>query len=497
MRRICTKVLISVFASAQYLFFITLVQYVLLYSQLYAVDKPAQAKRPRNVILVIGDGMGPQQVGLGLAFAQRAKQRKLTAAFAHYTENSAVGIHLPFPSGSLVNDSACSATMLSSGSSCTPGQLGIDEHGNKVESVVSTAKKFGKRVGLISDTRITHATPAAFAVHVNHRSLESEIAEQIISQNRIDLLFSGGLSFFVPAAKTEEDMKKFVSSVAVSPRQNGQQLLLTAKERGYTTVFNQAGLRSLAQLPALGLFAASDMQNAFIEGTQDQPTLAAMTEKALKLLDNPEGFFLMVESGQIDWAGHQNDPGWLLRELIRLSSVLQVIEDFSKDRQDTLVILTADHETGGFGFSYDSKGGYTSDTTLDLLNQQSRPIQEILPEFAALEASERTLETLIELVHRYTGVQLEHQQGARVLACFENPESLSDCDRESPLSDKAISASIMLGRAVSAHFGVVWATGGHTSTPVLIFSQGPAAQVFAKQLNTPQFGVLLKQLVAH
>jgi alkaline phosphatase len=447
------------------------------------------------VILVIGDGMGPQQIGLALAFAQRAQQKDLAAALERFIAKAAVGVHLPFPAENLVNDSACSATMLSSGCSCTPGQLGIDQRGKQAESVVSIAKEAGKRVGLISDTRITHATPAAFAVHVNHRSLESDVADQLIAENSIELLFSGGLSFFVP--RSSKDCGGYAKYPCVSGRKDERNLIEESRRKGYETVFNQADLTQLEQLPALGLFAASDMQNAFTEGANEQPTLATMTKKALALLENPKGFFLMVESGQIDWAGHQNDAGWMLRELLRLSSVMQVIEDFSKGREDTLVILTADHETGGFGFTYDSKKNFVSNGALDSLHKQRRTIGEIYKDFSERPELERTPALLKKVVAKETGVLLEYNRIIKILACSNNLENSPDCEMRNLVENKKDLASLMLARAVSERLGAVWASPNHTSTPVFVFSQGPAAEVFSQVRNTEKFGVLLKKMVTH
>jgi alkaline phosphatase len=138
-------------------------------------------------------------------------------------------------------------------------------------------------------------------------------------------------------------------------------LPLEAKKRGYKLVVSRAQLSDLKSAKVLGLFAGSSMQSAFADGAEprsSEPSLKEMTEVTLsKLSVNEQGFFLIVETGQveagqIDWAGHANDVGWLLKEMQRIGGVLELISDWMKDRSDTLLVVTADHETGSFGFSY-------------------------------------------------------------------------------------------------------------------------------------------------
>lgn len=348
---------------------------------------------PRNVILVVGDGMGPQQVALSEIYWQRTRDER-AAPLHHFLSKATNGIHIPLPERSLVNDSACAASQLAGGCRCEPRQIGVDIDGAPCDSVLRTAKQLGLRVGLISDTRITHATPAAFYGHVGDREEEFKLAEQLIEADA-DLALSGGADFFLPGPTTES-LTPVSRSAAChrsdwGRRRDGTNLVPQAEARGTTVVCSLAELAGVRQLPVLGLFAPQHMANAFREGEGAEPTLAQMTERALSLLENPRGFFLMVESGQIDTAAHYNDAGWVFAEMLRLSSVLRVIEDFVERHPETLVVLTADHETGGMGFSYrraEEPAGeavaptgrldFLSDAHLELLNRQRVSISDVL-----------------------------------------------------------------------------------------------------------------------
>ena len=162
----------------------------------------AKENEVKNIILLIGDGMGPQQIGLLQEYAMRAPQsiyQGKPTAFEKFAEVSTIGVSMHGPGESLVVDSACSATQLATGVVSNSEMIGLDIDGNRVETILEKAKRLGKKTGLVSDTRITHATPAAFASHQLHRSMENKIAEEMIETATVDLLLSGGLRHFLPA----------------------------------------------------------------------------------------------------------------------------------------------------------------------------------------------------------------------------------------------------------------------------------------------------------
>ncbi|POF60007.1 alkaline phosphatase, partial [Vibrio vulnificus] len=160
----------------------------------------------KNVILMIGDGMGPQQVGLLETYANNAPnsiyQGKTTALYT-LAQEGVIGSSLTHPEDAIVVDSACSATMLATGIMTGSEVIGIDSQGNSVETVLEKAKRMGKATGIISDTRMTHATPAAFAAHQPHRSLENEIAADMLATD-VDVLLSGGLRHWIPKSANDK-----------------------------------------------------------------------------------------------------------------------------------------------------------------------------------------------------------------------------------------------------------------------------------------------------
>lgn len=503
--------------------------------------KPTEAKL-KNVIMIIGDGMGPQQVGLLLSYARQAPHSVIAnraTALDRILEQGRLGISLPYTAGTLVTDSAASATQLATGKFAGAEMLGLDKDGNAQENIIEKARRMGKATGLVSDTRITHATPAAFASHQTHRSQENNIPEDLLATGA-DVMLSGGLSYWIP--EQASDKKSLIhqqlahitgnSAEIKSSRKDAKNLLDIAQQKGYTLAFNNEQLQQ-ANGKTLGLFANSGMQNGIVEtqfkddSKRVQPTLKDMSAQALKILNrNEQGFFLMIEAGQIDWASHRNDTGLLLHEMLRFNDTLNTVLDWAANRQDTLIIVTADHETGGFGFSYSGEnipkphklpGGAFADGTLfqpnfnfgnpevlDRLYAQQLSYHDIFALFDALPKDQQTPLKLTELVNRYTEFKISEAQAVKILATENNPfyKAGHIALGEKTVPKMEVNSAFfvyqkenrenLLAQAVASSQQVVWATGTHTSTPVYVFVSGPEQTIrpFAKILHHTQVGQL-------
>jgi alkaline phosphatase len=210
------------------------------------------------------------------------------------------------------------------------GIVGMDEQGRSRESILEAAKAKGMRTGLVVTCTITHATPACFASHVRSRKMEEQIAEQLLD-NRVNVMFGGGRKFFLP----------FITGGGA--RMDGRDLIKEAKEAGYNYVDTAKELKSADGDYVLGLFASESLTTH-----KPEPSLGEMTEKAIKLLSKEgDGFFLMVEGSQIDWTCHRNDEEECIRQVVLFDEAVKAGIDFAMSDGRTLVIATADHETGG------------------------------------------------------------------------------------------------------------------------------------------------------
>jgi len=224
---------------------------------------PAPITQVKNVILMIGDGMGAQQVGLLEEYARRApnsiyNEMNNQTALTKLGHAGQLGLSLNAPfgaNGSLVVDSACSASQLATGVAAGSEMVGLDEQGNIVETILEKAKRAGKATGLVSDTRITHATPAAFASHQPHRSLEPSIAEELISTGMVDVMLSGGARVFLPSdIKTNNESRQLMADLGAptsvykkSKRSDDRNLIVEAKEvHGYNLAFDGTQLDNVS-----------------------------------------------------------------------------------------------------------------------------------------------------------------------------------------------------------------------------------------------------------
>lgn len=279
---------------------------------------PALAKpRPiaRNVILVIGDGMGLAQVTAGLVAGGGSLALE---------EFPVVGLSKTFSSRQLVTDSAAAATALSCGVKTLNGAIGVDSKGRRVASLVELARRRGMRTGLVVTSSLTHATPAAFYAHQGSRTNEGAIAIDLVSSG-LDLFIGGGRRF-------------------IDTRTDGCDLVADLKAAGYQVVDDPAGLASAKGPLLAGLVAEGDLPAI----THGRGTfLPDSTGIALARLPGPKGFFLMVEGSQVDFGGHDHDAPRAAAEVLDLDQAVARALDFARRDRGTLVVVTADHETGG------------------------------------------------------------------------------------------------------------------------------------------------------
>ena len=310
----------------------------------------------KNIILMIGDGMGPQQVSQAIYHRRLNQKDQPKLSFEKLYESSQHALALTNSANALVTDSAAGATAFACGKKGLNDVIGKDENGFDCETILEFAKKQGKSTGLISTTRFTHATPAAFAAHNIARSNETDISSEILLKTKPDLILSGGLRYLIGKDQKASQIKECSQ---LPKRLDGsgkmpQSILEKAQKEGYQLACDKNQLNNIKSGRVLGLFSNSVFP--FVQERQKMkslPSLDELTDYALKhLSQNKNGFFVMIESGLIDYAGHGNDAGTMLQETLDFNKSILKAMDFVDQNPDTLLIVTADHETGGFGYSY-------------------------------------------------------------------------------------------------------------------------------------------------
>ena len=282
---------------------------------------PAE-KKAKNIILLIGDGMGLAQASTAFYFQE---------AEPSFVRFPVIGLHRNPPVGAQITDSAAGATAFSTGYKSYNAAIGVDEDTTSRKTILEMAAAEGKSTGLIATSSITHATPAAFYAHVAFRDQEEDIASQLPS-SPVDFFAGGGLQFF-------------------TQRKDGANYLDTLKAHG--VVMNTQALKRPGYLSLddkYGYLLAPEGMPKMQEGRGD--FLPDATQLALDYLSqDKDGFFLMVEGSQIDWGGHNNDAEYVIQEVLDFDKAIGRALDFAEKDGNTLVIVTADHETGGMSLS--------------------------------------------------------------------------------------------------------------------------------------------------
>lgn len=279
----------------------------------------SESNQIKNVILMIGDGTGLAQISTGqIAIAG-------PDGLLHLQTMPVTGIVKTHSSDNLITDSAAGATAFSCGLKTYNGAIGVDPALNPCKTILELAEEKGLSTGIISTSSITHATPASFASHVEQRSMQEDIAEDFLDSG-VEVFLGGGVRWF-----------------AQDQRSDSLDLMGEFTDQGYEVLLSKEQLSNSSSEKLLGLFADDGL-----ERKNSEPSSQAMVNKALQVLNkNENGFFLMVEGSQIDWAGHGNNVEYLKREIQDFDEAVKAILDFAKKDGETLVVLTADHETGG------------------------------------------------------------------------------------------------------------------------------------------------------
>jgi alkaline phosphatase len=313
---------------------------------------PTETPSTPAIILFIGDGMG---VNHRLAATWTASGEGGLLVMDNMPVH---GLASTTSTDQIVTDSAAAATALSSGVQTNYTALGVDPDNHAVTTILEHAQAAGWSVGLVSTVNLTDATPAAFASHVQHRNEIVQIARQMMALH-INVLLGGGEDHFYGSRAEGCYPGKGYQS-------NQVDLVEDALEFGYAYVctpeqFDSLDLTGVDHL--LGLFGGVEMQHPF------QPALSEMTRAAIEVLSqDPDGFFLMVEAGQIDWAAHENDAEHTISFTLGLDAAVAQAKVFALERPNTMIIVTADHETGGMRLNLDGLGSYRLDGPFEMPN---------------------------------------------------------------------------------------------------------------------------------
>lgn len=407
----------------------------------------------KNVIFLIGDGMG-----VSYTTAYRSMKDDLSTKIMEETafDPHLVGQQMTHPEdpNQNVTDSAASATAMAAGIKTYNNAIAVDNDESEVKTVLEAAKEKGKSTGLVATSEITHATPASFGAHDIARKNMNAIAddyydELINGEHKVDVLLGGGTSLF---------------------ERSDRNLTEEFQNDGYSYVTNKQELLENEDGQVLGLFAPAGLPK-MIDRDDSTPSLEEMTKSAIDRLEqDKDGFFLMVEGSQVDWAGHDNDIVGAMSEMEDFEKAYEAAIEFAKKDKHTLVIATADHSTGGF--SIGANGVY---------NWFGAPIAaaERTPDFMATEIVGGA--DVEEVLNQYIDLELTDEEISSVKEAAKTGSRTG--------IDNAIE-EIFNERSYTG-----WTTGGHTGEDVPVYAYGPSSEKLAGNLDNTEFAKVIFDLL--
>ncbi len=433
------------------------------------------AQAPRNVIIMYADGAAATQFEFG-RFSSQALRKQPFAITDTILKQGTIGLLTTHPHEAFATDSAATASAMSTGVKTTIGAIGVGPDGKPVRTAAQAAKAGGKRIGLLTTSEIWDASPAAFSVHARSRSEGPSIVEQYLGLEP-DVLMGGGADLFLPAPSGK--------------RKDGKDIIAGFRAKGYAVARNAAELRAAGARRVLGLFSEESLAHTIDREGNDEPTLAQMTEAALRTLsaDSPQGFFLFVENESTDTLGHRNDAAGLMREMWTFDDAVKVALEFQRRSPDTLVIVTGDHETGALSATYALR---------DLSSTSSKNrFYTAVPHLEMLSRIKISLDKANEMLGKKPSAEALDKLVAENFPGFR----LDDDLRQAILKQQPIERNFSyptqnaLGRMVSRQTGVYWGTSGHSTEPVIVGAIGPGAERFKGYMDNTDFGRILQQVL--
>ena len=408
----------------------------------------ALAATPKNVILFIGDGMSTPQRMTAEEFAIKDGREKLY--INHLPQQATTRT---CSASSLVTDSAAAATAIACGTKTRNHAVGVDPAGKRLVSCAEVAKAKGRKVGIVTTVTINHATPAGFYAHRGDRNDGYGIG--------LDLLASG-FDFFAGGGCDRHDDK--------GHKEYKGDIYSLAEKSGYAFAKQDRKAFDALKPGAKAWYVAASGTLPYTideDDWKDVPTLAELTAKAIKMLENPKGFFLMVEAGKIDYAGHANDAAANLREVLALDDAVKVALKYHKKHPETLVIVTGDHETGGMTMGFAGTG---YNFYMDRLAAQKRSAEALGNHISSKKP--QSFAEIRDFVTENYGLSGKELDGV-----------------ERAFGGDIVSA---VKRAVSAKCGIGWTSNSHTALPVLTTSIGPGSEQFTGFIDNTDISKTIK-----
>ncbi|MCD4718713.1 MAG: alkaline phosphatase [Desulfobacula sp.] len=426
----------------------------------------------------IGDGMAMSQRTAAEMYMSSKKEGSERALLL-MNQFPAQGMTTTYANDRFITGSAAAGTALACGVKTNINYIGVNPDFQPVKTMAEMAKEKGMKVGIVSSVSIDHATPACFYAHQPTRKMYHEIGMDLV-RSGFDYFAGGGLKD--PAGKKS---KKPLGDVLRLAKENGykivdnkRQFMALTKESGKVIAFN----KNLPDGQALPYH---------MDNTSEDIALAEFTKKGVELLDNSKGFFMMIEGGKIDWACHANDAVASIKDTLAFDEAIKVAYDFyEKHPEETLIIVTGDHECGGLTIGF---AGTAYASHFDILKHQKGSFKvftnKIMAEYKKTSAGKAQFEDMIPLLKKYFGLETKGE-GQLVLKDYELAEirkafiqSMAGVKINKGTADYLLYGgydpfTVKITHILNRKAGLAWTSYSHTGVPVLTSAIGVGAKTF-------------------
>jgi len=416
---------------------------------------------PKNIIMIVGDGMGPAYT---TAYRYFNDDPNTEIVEETVFDRNLVGMSSTYPAkvSGYVTDSAASATALSSGIKTYNSAIGVDVNEKPVETVLEWAKIQGKKTAVVVTSQINHATPASYLSHNKSRRNYNEIADSYIDNGiKADLYFGGGWDYFI-----RED----------------RDLVAQFKQKGFHYIDDYSTLDKLPKnQPILGLFAKQGLPAALDDDNKHR--LSALTKAATAQLENINGYFMLVEASQIDWGGHGNDIAASMAEMDDLAKTMEFLEQYVQLHPDTLVVLTADHSTGGFTIGANGEYAWRP----EVLKTMKNSTEFIAKQFVNIEVTKKSASELLNFTltdQEVLQLQKEKVNANEALISFEALSNAEQSKMRKPNVARIIRNTIL--HMIDKRTNTGWTSSGHTAVDVPVFAFGKESARFNGKLDNTE-----------
>lgn len=440
---------------------------------------------PKYIFFFIGDGMGLGQEQLTESYLGAYDTENMDPKL-FFTGMPQKGFITTYSKSHKITDSAAAGTALAAGEKTDNGRIMKNSDASEsFKSVAHIAKENGMKVGILSSVSLDHATPAVFYANADSRNMYYEISMQL-PDSEFDFFGGGGYRNPEGLESNNKYSEKYTQQDQEGTKATDKKNMLEyAREKGYTIINSKDALMSLdnsdEKIIAINpvLQSGSAMPYA-IDNNAGDPELADYVEKAIEVLDNENGFFMMVEGGKIDWACHSNDAATVVHEIVDFDKAIgKAMEFFLQHPEETLIIVTGDHETGGLGMGNTLAG---KETDYKSLAHQKASLEVIEKEMKSLQ--QPSYETIMTRVEEYFGlgsaVTINAYDSLRLKrawkASFDPTYTRTDDDvvRYGYYEPVTITATHIL----SEKAGIAWTTFSHTAMPLPVHSIGNGSEIF-------------------